>query len=375
MSNVQDTYLGFIRNFHVQALTGYVLPTIQNWIKQNKGIDVTVDDMLNSLKIEPPTQLTVTAPVSSLTPPPASSGSGRKKANVAKPAPVLDPNGGCIYIFTRKAGDKNKGDRCGQPLYNNSSWCKSCIKKTGGGNQKTTAKSPVVSGLTSSPPLTQINGTESKSNPNEIEISIIPIKEVPNFYYEEKTGILVENVNNTYVSYGIYNTLDRSLRLFTEHEQGVAKGYDMPPCSDGNVVSQKLSLVYGKLNFGRSMTFPVASYTVQKAILPFVPSVPVVESSPVQQQAAIPQIPVQQFGSIPTLPIQGNTMSIPTVSALPVAQNGNMGFPTISALPSVNSMQGLPMPAGIQMPVGVGMPQPGFPTFTPIGSVGIPVAK
>jgi hypothetical protein len=343
MSSFQDTYLNFLRSSHVQGLSGFILPTISNWIKQNKGMDVSTEEMLNALKIDSPASFTVSTPMSALTPPPATSGGGRKKANVVKPIENVDPNGGCIYVFTRKAGDKNKGDRCGQPTVNGTTWCKSCIKKTGGGNQKnTSSKSPVTSGLTSNPPLTQINNSVSQSKDHEIEITALH-ESLPSFYYEENTGILIEVQNDgTYTSYGIYNSADRSTRSLTETEKEKAKAMTFLPCNDANVVNEKLKLINSKLN-------PIKYVTVQ---------------------------PSNGVPSMPTIPAM---QQLPTV-------NANMGLPTISALPSVNSNIGMPMiptgvnmsmmPGGVGMPImptGINVPANGFAQFNPSGGFGIPV--
>lgn len=70
-TNSQDSYLSFLTQSHTTALSQIVLPSISAWLKLNRGCDVSANELLAALKIEPSATFTVSAPINALIPPPS----------------------------------------------------------------------------------------------------------------------------------------------------------------------------------------------------------------------------------------------------------------------------------------------------------------
>lgn len=331
-----DSFLKYSNASSTQALSHYVLPTLRDWLKAHKGVDASVEEMLNALKIES-TTLVISAPSSALTPPVAA-GNGRKKANttVNKAPEVVDPNGGCIYIFTRKAGDKNKGDRCGAPTVNGTTWCKSCSKKKGGGGGTTAAaKAGPAPGLTTVPSVVTAVVEENKTEEITANQDLIP-----GFMVEDNSNTVFEaDKEGNFVAFGVYEAATKSVRQFTADEQSkvTAKGFRV--CNDANTLNSKFHEI-------RSNLQTVANASLQTGL-------PTVTTLPTGFQ---------------------NGMGFPSVSALPA------GLPSVSALPAgLPSVSAIPggLPVGFQgMPqTPVGFNTSAFPTFNPNVAFGIPITK
>lgn len=146
----------------IEALRRSVFPAVSQGLKQFKGVDVSVEELVKLAGMP----LTTTS-----IPQVASASVSRTKSGSAT-------GGGCTYVFSR--GDK-KGDRCGKPVVGDTGRCKACANKG-----TSAAKNKGKSG-------TQSNGASNlnttASDPNSIEAN--PWEMDKTYMITKKGGFLV----------------------------------------------------------------------------------------------------------------------------------------------------------------------------------------
>jgi hypothetical protein len=361
MTTLLESYTSYLSNTHVVTLSNLIFPRISEWIKLNKGFDVSVDDMMSALKIEKTTSFTLNAPTSSLIPTPVSTGNGRKKANTSKSTEpeVVDPNGGCIYIFTRKSGDKKKGDKCAKPTVNGTAWCKACLKKDGGGGQgkKATPTNAVAAGLTPAATALTIPSLTQLSSPDVIYAKIEFLQhKIPGYFIEEITNIVFnkEEVDKipTYMAYCVYDYNTNTFNPLTNKELDYLNRVSLKPCTDPIKSVQVINDMKNKRSEALQDEVKTNGAFVVTSALPQVGLHP--GMNPMMNMSnGIPSFGVPNFGAA-----TNNNSGFPVISALPqVAANPSMAMPNFG-------MPGMGLPQGVNMQMMSGLSGPsGVPTF------------
>lgn len=225
-------------------VTSFVLTPLSDWLHNEKNIDVSVDQLLEVLKLsEPKTSETSRSTLTSLSPvlttipsvgrsldtskqpkEVVTTISGGKSRPKSKPPSSENYSGpACKYIFRR--GDL-KGKECGKPVVSGTDYCEQCSnKKT---NKPLDAKQSK---------LTDTN-KESSENKKETKTSIgftaplvkktekpkIELREIgsqPNTYIDTQTNIVVKKVvdkdKTLFVAVGVQE--ENGFRTLTEEEK------------------------------------------------------------------------------------------------------------------------------------------------------------
>lgn len=324
-----NSYNDAITAAGTSTLVAFVLPNICSYVKNTKGVDLSVDELLNMLKITPVPSpnlaLGINTPIINTVPP---ASSGRKtKAAAAKteaapaPAPVIDGEG-CIYQYKRKSekDGKEKGDRCNLATFNGTAYCKACYAKPGGGNKgqpagvKATkgAKTPV--GLTQAilPPSLAAEQTKTvQAKPNI----------VPGFLVAEGLGFVFENddleVFGKFVNDNMVQLQSTDIPVILE--------IGLKECKDGNKLSTSFNRAISNLAAQKAGTY----------------------NAGVSQSATLAMPPMATFNTIP------------------VSNGLPLGMPSMPTMPTFN-LGGSILSAG-----GVALP-PSLNTFTPMPNYGMP---
>lgn len=187
-----------------------VLEQLASWLKTNKGVDVTIDEMVAALAL--PVNVTPRV-VSNYTQPLPSALNGTTAKPRATKKVAGDPAHPCQYLFKR---GQNAGKTCGQPSVPGTDYCSACSKKSSVKNlQAGTSKAPVVTRVKASQPP-----------PSEI-----PAEELGDGRYLDRTNkfILTVPENGVTVAVGKMDG-DVEQPLSTEDEQrATALGYSLQP--------------------------------------------------------------------------------------------------------------------------------------------------
>lgn len=165
-------------------LTSSVLSPLSSWLEQNKGVKLSVDEMISILNLPPspkPSGLPQTGPIPLQIPIPGFlkntgfiSPSNKKSILQSRGRKKIssDPNTTpCVYIYQR---NDRKGQTCGEPSEPGLQYCKNCIKKKSVQNSLKVPSTTTSSSLnTTSPSSTQLK-----------EVEVIPIPDKPGFFEE-----------------------------------------------------------------------------------------------------------------------------------------------------------------------------------------------
>ena len=308
------------------VLTSYVLPTIVNHYREKYSVESSVEDLLNLLKISSPVQPTMfqpnlsiglSAPVSNLVP----STTGRKKATTTKAAEVAVAEGeGCVFKFTRKTKNKDKGEECGAVRIPGSNFCKLCAyKKTGGGLPKPGASSPKVpAGLS----MTQVPIPNVGSNVESIEADPDII---PGFFVEESSNIVFQLVDDSdYYAFGKINESKTVVNPLSSDDCIKAstlgmKTYDSQEKNQILINNSNIALNTKNSNASQGNAVPQMS---QMSAMPMIPQIPQMSAMPmipqIPQMSAMPMIPqIPQMGTMPMIPQMSQMSMMPQMGAMP----------------------------------------------------------
>lgn len=181
-----------------------VLPIIKDYLAK-KGLTVSVDELLDSLKAPRPSHTQAFDQEVS-----RSTGGTSTVNNETKSTSVKrtkgDPNGPtCRYIFTK--GQK-KGDYCGAPCApGNPERCKSCARKKNGGT------------ATTSSAVTEANGVLEPASSENI-LDAISVDDRKGLFRESHMNILFQQVGDSYYAKGVLTGGDSlQTRMMNEVER------------------------------------------------------------------------------------------------------------------------------------------------------------
>lgn len=217
LESFQNQIQSFVSNLVIQPLA--------LWLQNEKKVNVTVDELMEVLKI-PKIQkpLTVIPPNSSQPPIPLSTLGSLpvETKKVARPKskssqPTIDSYSGptCKYVFKR---GENKGQSCGKPVVSGGEFCEQCNNKKTTTTSKTESASKTKSTASEAKPV-GFNGSVSK----RAEKLKIELRETgqPNTYIDTQTNIVVKKVvdkdNTVYVAVGVQE--ESGFRTLTEEEK------------------------------------------------------------------------------------------------------------------------------------------------------------
>jgi hypothetical protein len=361
-TTVQDGFVNYCTGMQVQALQRYILPAIREWLQSHKGVSVTDEELTGALKIEATPSFTMSMPPNNSLIPnpvaPAKAGRHRVGTTSAAAVPAVpDMSGGCIRIFERKSVKHAKGDKCGMPKHNGTDYCKACLRSKGVSEAVgKTSMSAAATGLTVLDPLAEErNGSSSSFSNGSISLQT-DLTLIQGYHVEVNTGIVMNNVNNNWIAYAVYDKNTKTIRQLGQTELQYAQNTHIVVCNNPVESAEHLVKIEAAL---KSKSFPMPAVLPQStSVIPPMFSMPTAPIGVAQslgvQPPIISALQNNQMSALPSVSLPGVTM--------PSVQN-------ISALPSV-SLPGVAMPAGITMPQfnPASLPQfnpASLPQFTP----------
>ena len=181
----QKTSLNNFHNGIVGLLEQNILPVICNYLKSDKNVNVSVEDMMKALKIE--SQSTVSM---SNNPIPTYL---QGKRSVDRKTQMPNGNQQCHYRFRR---GKKKGEQCpGTSIQHG--YCNACLKKKA-------VKEIIESKTTNSfqnrvypPNLPDAQNSQTSSQEQTSEsLNVEEIKERPGYYRDTEHGFIIQRLNN-----------------------------------------------------------------------------------------------------------------------------------------------------------------------------------
>jgi len=146
VKSFEDSLIGHISSL----LSAVILPAVVDYYKDEKGVESSVDDLMDHLKI--------TASNPDILIPPVVKSTSRSK-NVSQNSEALKekpkPGEGCVYMFVR---GNNKGKYCGKTCFPGLNYCKWCKGK------KEAIKDMMQGGEGSSTPKRPSSGSKGGSS-------------------------------------------------------------------------------------------------------------------------------------------------------------------------------------------------------------------
>jgi hypothetical protein len=215
--------------FQVQSLlTNVVVQPLVSWLHSEKKVDVSVEEILEALKIPKLNKpLNVTPPSSSQPPIPLSiigsstpvpSSSGRVARPKSKGQTTIDNYTGptCKYVFKR---GEQKGQCCGKPATSGSEYCEQCNNKKSSSKTTESASKPAKAEAKTLAPAVGFNGSVGK----RAEKLKVELREAgpPGTYIDTQTNIVVKKITEkdktVYVAVGVQE--ESGFRTLTEEEK------------------------------------------------------------------------------------------------------------------------------------------------------------
>lgn len=233
MSNLVSLY-----NQINSLVISHVLSPLADWLHKEKNVDVSVEELLEVLKLSEPEQsstsskpslsalsptLTTIPSVGKSTPVSVTPAPGAKSRPKSKPPSIENYTGPtCKYVFRR--GDL-KGKECGKPVVNGSEYCEPCSNKktnkpldvkqtklTDGQEVKKEKETKTSIGFTA--PL-------AKKVVEKPKIELREIGSQPNTYIDTQTNIVVKKVvekdKTLFVAVGVQE--ESGFRTLTDEEK------------------------------------------------------------------------------------------------------------------------------------------------------------
>ena len=247
-----------------------ILTPIVSWLKEEKGVDVTLEE-LNELLTIPRINKPTTPFISNITPPsfpPHFTGNTisqpKKKSSKEENNNPDAPR--CKYVYKRGA---NKGQTCSKVAVEGTDFCKDCSKKDGVKNGPDSAKAevkPVVPAK--KPSITGFTAPLSKKFEKSLTLKKT---DNPDVLEEIESHILVRRIKDgekdVYVACGVLE-LDGSIRQLNDSDREIArkKGFSY----ENNEVEQPQVQV---ATTHKPLPPVVSKTTIPKANIPVIPSI------------------------------------------------------------------------------------------------------
>ncbi len=208
-----------------QLITNSVLNPISVWLKEEKEVDVSVDELMQVLSIPKiaKSSTSVAASVSAPSFPPHMNNSVATPVTKKKSKEEVVDGPKCQYVFKRRT---NKGATCPKVAMEGSQFCKECSKKK-------------KKEETESTPTPTTNNTEAKKTTQPMiqgfgfasglkktsTTSYIRGTDIPDVFEDTATHLLLKRTNDgtkdVYVAYALKES-DGKIRGLTETEKDIA---------------------------------------------------------------------------------------------------------------------------------------------------------
>jgi len=280
VKSFEDSLMGHISSL----LSTVILPSVVDYYKNEKGLESSVEDLINYLKI---------TPSNALIPPVVKSTSRSKKSSQTSEAleEKPQPGEGCVYMFVR---GNNKGKYCGKTCFPGLNYCKWCKgKKEAIKDMMRGGKGSSVSKKTSSERKRNSGSAESSSKQEEDDILNVHnyVNMEDHFIHPETNFIIKEQDDVFYVI--AKEAEDGQLYTLTDEEKISAKKLKLTSIDDEEeeqkILEELKKLVgkdKGKENVEESdviniptVTDPMISQNTSNIpILPTIPDVPSIGS-------------------------------------------------------------------------------------------------
>lgn len=375
-NNTMNTNITVFTNAVSEFVVSNVLSPLSQWLAQNKGVEVSVEEMAQVLQLPAtPTQPKPIgmAPVNYPPQMPQIPGflnggqagavtqAGRSRAAKQPDANYNGPR--CQYKFSRGA---RAGQFCGEPCLNGSNFCKNCVKKKSAGGPGTgaTRAVPAVGGFQGMPGLPGMQGApamgaqQPQPQAQQGELAVTPLEGQPGYYRETTHGFIVtEDAQNNVVAYGIID--GGNVRKLNNNEQQIATQLGIVVPDDA--IEQGAAQQPQAQQPLQAVQQPQAQQPLQAVQQPAMPTIPTLnalptQNKPVAQQPAIPTIPTLNAVKQPTPQAQPAMPTIPTLT--PQTQGTPQNQPAMPTIPTLTPLAQTPKTSPPAIPtINQGTPQ------------------
>jgi hypothetical protein len=251
-------------------LTVSVLTPIISWLKEEKGVDVTLDELNGLLTIPKINNRPIPSFGSNITPPsfpPHFTGNvvsqPKKKSSKEETNNPDAPR--CKYVYKRGA---NKGQTCSKLAVDGTDFCKDCSKKDGVKNGPDSAKAAEVKPVApvKKPSISGFTAPLSK----KFDKSLTTLKKTdkPDVFEEIESHILVrrikENDKDVLIACGVLE-LDGEIRQLNDTDRETAR--------KKNIVYENNNENTTSTPVTKQLPPPVQKTTIPKANIPIIPSI------------------------------------------------------------------------------------------------------
>jgi hypothetical protein len=195
--------------------TSVILSPIITYLRDKKGVEVTLEELVNALQIPVTTSHTRsnTIPLQFPAPSPLTAGTVPQVNGKGKTKKTTTAATGltCTYVFTR---GKDRGLQCDKDRMEGSLYCKNCARKKSAGGPGTSSSK----GSGKATPPTQANGGVDDK---QTELTCVEIKERPGLFLTSDLGfdMVIKQVDeDTILALGVLLP-DKSIRPLTDPEK------------------------------------------------------------------------------------------------------------------------------------------------------------
>jgi len=220
-SSSSKTFEDSLMGHFSSLLPAVILPVVVEYYREQKGVESTVEELMNHLDITP-------SDASALIPPVVKSTSRSKNASQGSEAlqEKPKPGEGCVYMFVR---GNNKGKYCGKTCYPTLNYCKWCKGKKEA--QKEIKKDGTNSGLRQKSLSDKRSEGSSTGSSKREESDTLDVHMHPrlqdHYLYAETNFILKEQDEEVYVI--ARQDEDGFLHTLTDEEKLYARKLKLTP--------------------------------------------------------------------------------------------------------------------------------------------------
>jgi hypothetical protein len=236
-------------------VTSTILVPIVDWLKEEKNLEVKVDDLMKVLelpKFQKPTSFMSNMTTQPSFPPHLSSSVKETKKKSKDESPTEGPK--CKYVYKRGV---NKGQNCNKVAVDGSDFCKDCSKKDGAkkeGNSLKAEPMSVANTSTTTVKKSNIQGfTAPLSKKFDKPQTMLKSTDNENVFVDVVSNIYVKKITEgdkeLFVAFSVKEP-DGTYRGLTEQEKllCVKKGFVYETNNDEEIVEKQNKTTYPKTN-------------------------------------------------------------------------------------------------------------------------------
>jgi hypothetical protein len=223
MSNINESCQRSERQSPIESFQNFlvssILSPLSTWLTSEKNISVSVEELLDVLKIQsgPQRSATNSSPTSLV----QSTLAPTKAKPKSKPPSKEQVSGGptCKYVFKR---GEFKGKECGKPAASGSDFCDQCGKKSNKTAEDKKGSDGVEKTKTKAETKTLVGFTNSiAKKPEKLKVELREAGGQPNTFIDIQTNIVVKKITDgekvVYVAIGLQE--ESGFRTLTEDEK------------------------------------------------------------------------------------------------------------------------------------------------------------